>query len=481
MTIQHEDKRFGFLFNNEWKQSESGRTIEIYSPDDEQMVGQVQAMTQNEVNEAIASVKEAQAHWENKNVHERVNLLHRWADELEKRADEIGETIQHEVGKAFSSARGEVIRTAELIRHTAEDGLRVNGELMQGDGFPGGDKEQLAMIKKVPHGVVLAISPFNYPVNLAAAKIAPALIAGNGVVFKPATQGAVSGMQMVEALVNAGLPEGVLNVVTGRGSEIGDFVVQHPTIDLISFTGGTETGQRISEKATMAGVILELGGKDPAIVLSDGDLDKAAKEIVGGAFSYSGQRCTAIKRVLVMEDVADQLVEKVQEKVEALKVGKASENAQITPMINDGAADYVEELIADAKDKGAKVVTTGERQGNLLHPTLLDNVTTDMRIAWEEQFGPVLPIIRISNPLEAIELENENEYGLQGSIFTKNIDDAMMLANKLEVGTVQINGKTSRGPDHYPFLGVKNSGQGVQGIGRSISSMLRDKVIVMNM
>ncbi|PYZ97044.1 NADP-dependent glyceraldehyde-3-phosphate dehydrogenase [Alteribacter lacisalsi] len=470
-----------FLIDNEWRESESGKTIEILSPDDKSVVGSVQAMSQAETDEAARASKAAQEGWAATPLDERAALMHRWADELEKMSDELGDIIQREVGKGFSSAKVEVIRTAELIRYTAEQGLRVKGEFMTGDGFPGGGKNKKAMIQKVPHGVVLAISPFNYPVNLSAAKIAPALVTGNTVLFKPATQGAISGIKMIEALMKAGLPEGVLNIVTGRGSVIGDFIVTHPEIDMISFTGGTKTGQHIATQASMIPVVLELGGKDPAIVLEDADLEKAASEIVSGAFSYSGQRCTAIKRVLVMDGVADQLVAKLKEKVEALKVGKASEGAGVVPMIDDKSADYVESLIEDAKDKGADVVTTGDRQKNLLHPTLLDNVTEEMRVAWEEQFGPVLPVIRISSVFEAIDLEKRNEFGLQASIFTRNMEDAFSIADKLEVGTVQLNGKTSRGPDHLPFLGVKNSGQGVQGIGRSIESMLRDKVTVINL
>jgi glyceraldehyde-3-phosphate dehydrogenase (NADP+) len=481
VSLRQDKKVYPYLFNNEWKESTTGETVEIKSPDDGAVVGAVPAMSQDEVDQAVKSASDVQENWEATEGHERSELLHRWAEELEKMTDEIGEKIHLEVGKTLSAAKSEVKRTAQLIRHTAEEGLRTHGSFIQGDAFPGASKATKAMVQKVPHGVVLAISPFNYPVNLAASKIAPALITGNTVVFKPATQGAISGLLMVEALVKAGLPKGVLNVVTGRGSVIGDFVVTHPSIDMITFTGGTGTGQHIAKQASMIPVVLELGGKDPAIVLEDADLEKTAKEIVGGALSYSGQRCTAIKRVMVMNSVADELVSKIKDKVETLKVGKSSENADITPMIDQKSADFVVSLIDDAKEKGATVVTEGIRNENLLGATVLDNVTEDMELAWEEQFGPVIPIMRVENELEAIDLEKRNQYGLQASIFTKNFENAFTIADKLNVGTVQVNGKTSRGPDHFPFLGVKNSGQGVQGIGRSIDSMLRDKVLVLNL
>ncbi|NJP38569.1 NADP-dependent glyceraldehyde-3-phosphate dehydrogenase [Alkalicoccus luteus] len=481
MALRQDDKKFHTLLDNKWVGSKSGETVKIYSPDNQEVTGEIPALSQAEVDAAVAKTADVQPNWEALDGTERSELLHRWAQELEKMTDEIGDMIHKEVGKTLSAAKSEVKRTAQLIRHTAEEGLRTHGSFIQGDAFPGASKSTKAMVQKVPHGVVLAIAPFNYPVNLAASKIAPALITGNTVVFKPATQGAVSGLLMVEALVKAGLPEGVLNVVTGRGSVIGDFVVTHPKIDMITFTGGTATGQHIAKKASMIPVVLELGGKDPAIVLQDADLDKAAKEIVSGALSYSGQRCTAIKRVMVVNEVADELVAKVKERVAALKVGPSSDDADITPMIDQKSADFVVSLIDDAKQKGATVVHEGIQDQNLLGPTLLDNVTEDMEVAWEEQFGPVLPFIRISNELEAIDLERRNAYGLQASIFTKNLENAFTIADKLNVGTVQVNGKTSRGPDHFPFLGVKNSGQGVQGIGRSIDSMLRDKVLVLNL
>lgn len=481
MQVNNQVRAFKFLADNKWTESTSGKTIEISSPETKNVIGSVPSMTQDEVDRAVKLAKEAQPLWADKTVNERAALLHRWAKVLLEKKESIGNMIADEVGKSPSSAIGEVVRTAEIIQYTAEEGVRIHGELMKGESFPGGSKNKIALVEKSPLGVVLAISPFNYPVNLAAAKIAPALIGGNTVVFKPATQGAISGILMVEALVDAGLPNNVVNVITGRGSEIGDFIVTHPDIDMISFTGGTKTGQDIAQKSSMVPLVLELGGKDPAIVLEDADLDHAAAQIVGGAFSYSGQRCTAIKKVLVLDRVADELVEKLKQQVAKLQVGFASQEATVVPLIDDKSADFVEGLINDAKEKGATLLHGGKREGNLIEPTLLDNVTEDMRVAWEEQFGPVLPIIRVSNIFEAIEIERKSEYGLQASIFTKSVQDAFSIGAKLNVGSIQLNGKPERGPDHFPFLGVKNSGIGVQGIGRSIESMLRDKVIVLNL
>lgn len=469
------------LIQGEWNISSSHKTVDIYSPHKNELIGQVPSLSQEELDASIQSTVEAQVAWESKSIQDRGDILKKWADILEERKEDIGHAIMNEVAKKKSSAVSEVTRTADYIRYTVEEAFRLDGDVKRGDGFKGGSPQKIGMVEKAPLGTILAIGPFNYPVNLSASKIAPALMQGNSVIFKPATQGAISGIKMVEALIDAGLPKELMTIATGRGSVIGDFLVQHPSVDMITFTGGTGTGRHISELSSMIPVVLELGGKDPAIVLEDADLDKAAKEIVQGAYSYSGQRCTAIKRVLVKDEIADELASKIQTQVDELSVGMPEDNATITPLINQKSADAVQNLIDDAKEKGATVVTGDKREDNLLYPTLLDRVTSDMNVAWEEPFGPVLPIIRVSDQEEAIRLANESEYGLQASVFSKDTERAISIANRLEVGSVQLNAKTERGPDHFPFLGVKASGLGVQGIQESLLSVVRDKVTIINM
>ena len=467
--------------NGEWKESRSGKTIDISSPYLHEVIGKVQAITQEEVDEAIYFAHEAQKEWAEASLGQRASYLYKWADELVNMQDEIAEIIMKEVGKSYKDAKNEVLRTADFIRYTIEEALHMHGESMRGDSFPGGSKSKVAIVERVPLGVVLAISPFNYPVNLSAAKIAPGLMAGNAVIFKPATQGAISGTKMIEALHKAELPKGLINLVTGRGSEIGDYIVEHKGINMISFTGGTNTGVHLAKKATMVPLILELGGKDPGIVREDADLNEAAKHIISGAFSYSGQRCTAIKRVLVHENVADELVGILKEEIEKLAVGSPANGSTVVPLISTKSADFVQGLINDAIENGAKVVIGNKREDNLIYPTLLDYVTGDMRVAWDEPFGPVLPIIRVSSDEQAIKIANASEFGLQASIFTKDVNKAFAIANKLETGSVQINGRTERGPDHFPFIGVKGSGMGAQGIRKSIESMTREKVTILNL
>ena len=468
--------RYQNLVNGEWKSSE--KEITIYSPINQEELGTVPAMSQAEVDEAMQAARATLPAWRALSAVERAAYLHKTAAILERDKEEIGTILAKEVAKGIKAAIGEVVRTADLIRYAAEEGLRITGQAMEGGGFEAASKNKLAVVRREPVGVVLAIAPFNYPVNLSGSKIAPALIAGNVVMFKPPTQGSISGLLLAKAFEEAGIPAGVFNTITGRGSEIGDYIIEHKEVNFINFTGSTPIGERIGRLAGMRPIMLELGGKDAALVLEDADLEHAAKQIVAGAFSYSGQRCTAIKRVIVLESVADKLVTLLQAEVAKLTVGNPFDNADITPVIDNASADFIWGLIEDAQEKGAQALTPIKREDNLLWPVLFDQVTKDMKVAWEEPFGPVLPIIRVANVEEAIAFANESEFGLQSSVFTNDFKKAFEIAEKLEVGTVHINNKTQRGPDNFPFLGVKGSGAGVQGIKYSIEAMTNVKSIV---
>ncbi len=475
------EKDFCNLFDGKWVEASSNKFLTIMSPVDGSLVGRVPAMSREDVDRAIQNTKDSLPIWANTPIHERASVFYRAADLLEEHADEIAAVLTMEIAKDKKAAWFEVQRTADFFRYTADAGKSMAGEAISGDNFPGGSKNKVSYVSRVPLGTVLAISPFNYPINLSASKIAPALIGGNAVLLKPASHGAISALYLAEILQEAGLPKGVLNTITGRGSEIGDYIVTHPGVNFINFTGSTAVGRHIAKEAGMVPLMLELGGKDAAIVLSDADLDFAAQNIISGAYAYAGQRCTAVKRILTSDAVADKLIPKLLEDIQKLKVGDPREGATIVPLINTQAADFVMGLIDDAVQKGAKILTGGQRESDLIQPTLVDYVTTDMRLAWEEPFGPVLPILRVKDIDEAIDIANRSEYGLQSSVFTKNIHDAFYIANRLEVGTVQINNKTERGPDHFPFLGVKASGMGTQGVKYAIEAMTRPKAIVFNL
>lgn len=469
------------LYNGEWIKCCDETTISVHSPIDSSLVGEIQSMKKEDIDKTIENSQVAQKNWQNTPVSERANILHKTAELLMENIDILSEILQIEIAKDKNSSISEVKRSADFIRFTADEGRHIYGETIYADNFPGFKRNKVSFVNRVPVGVVLAISPFNYPINLSISKIAPALIAGNSVILKPPSQGSISALYISEIFNKAGLPKGVLNTVTGKSSEIGDYIVTHEGINFINFTGSTKVGKHIAKIAGMVPMLLELGGKDAAIVLEDADIENTAREIVLGAYSYSGQRCTAVKRVLVSENIADKLVAAIKNEIENLKVGNPKEDADIVPLINSESADFVQSLLDDAISKGAKLIIGNKREKNLFYPTLFDEVTLDMNIAWEEPFGPVLPVIRTKNIEEAIEIANKSKYGLQASVFTRDINAAFYIADKLEVGTVQINNKPERGPDHFPFLGVKSSGMGTQGIRYSIEAMTRPKVTVLSM
>lgn len=452
--------------------------IQIYSPIDGKLLGEVEAMTKEEIEEKIQKLKKAYKTFSELDILKRANYLRKASKLIKNRAEDLAKLMTVEISKPYKDSLTEVLRSVEMMDYTIEEALRIQNEVYSGESF--GSKDKVCLSLRQALGIILCIAPFNYPINLSLSKIVPALIMGNVVLFKPPTQGSLVCSEMVKIL-NEVLPENVLTIATGRGSVIGDYINTHKDIAFINFTGSTQIGKRISNQADLKGLMMELGGKDAAIVLKDADLSKAASEIVKGAFSYSGQRCTAIKRVLVDKEVKEELVSKICDLVDKLKVGHPMDNADITPLIDSKSADFVQSLIDDAIDKNAKVLRGNKRKQNLIYPCILDNVTLDMKVAFEEPFGPVLPIITVANVDEAIEIANMSNYGLQSAIFTKDITKAFEIAKKLEVGTVHINNKTQRGPDNFPFLGIKDSGIGVQGIRYSILSMTRLKNIVFDM
>ncbi|AND79649.1 NADP-dependent glyceraldehyde-3-phosphate dehydrogenase [Streptococcus pantholopis] len=471
-------KQYKNYVNGEWKLSQD--EIKIYAPASGEELGSVPAMSTDEVDYVYASAKAAFPAWRALSYVERANYIRKAADILYSKAEAIGSVLSKEIAKGLKSSVGEVTRTVEIMEFAAAEGVRTQGEVLEGGSFEAASKRKISVVRREPVGLVLAISPFNYPVNLAGSKIAPALITGNVVAFKPPTQGSISGLLLAEAFAEAGLPAGVFNTITGRGSVIGDYIVEHKAVDFINFTGSTPVGENIGRLAGMRPIMLELGGKDAAIVLEDADLELTAKQIVDGAFGYSGQRCTAVKRVLVMDSIADKLAELIVERVANLTVGMPEDNTDITPLIDTKAADYVEGLILDAKEQGATALTELKREGNTIYPAVFDNVTTDMRLAWEEPFGPVLPIIRVQSAEEAIHIANQSEFGLQSAVFTNDYPLAFKIAEQLEVGTVHINNKTQRGTDNFPFLGAKKSGVNTQGVKYSIEAMTRIKSVVLD-
>lgn len=479
-----EGSEYKFFSGGVWQKSKTGVTININSPIDGSLIGKIQAMNKEEIDGVVSSVCEAQKAWAKTTLDERAFILKKAAELLRENIEEIVDLKVLEIAKIRWSAMSSVKRSADIIDFVA-DQVEILSELKtyNSKDFPGAGDKKTAFLHREPVGVVLAISPFNYPVNLAVTKIAPALLAGNGVVVKGATQGSITTSMLVEVFNKAGVPKGLIGFVSGRGAEIGDHLIMHPMIDMINFTGSSDVGKSIALKAGYKPLLLELGGKDAALVLQDADLDLAAEEIVDGAFSYSGQRCTAIKRVLADSNIYEDLLEKIVLKANnkyALVSDPREENTQLGPVISEKQAIYLQELIDDAVEEGAEIVFGGKRKKNYIEATILDKVNENMRIAWEEQFGPVLPIIKCKGIEDMIRIHNASEYGLGGSVFSKDIVKAKEVASHLQTGVIQINKKSERYPDNFPFLGVKKSGLGVQGVRWSIESMTKYKSVVDN-
>jgi glyceraldehyde-3-phosphate dehydrogenase (NADP+) len=474
---------YRYFSGGSWKESASGKTTSVYSPIDNSVVGILQVVTPKEIDDAIETACNAQREWEQTPLNQRVKIMHLVADWIRHNEQYLTDLLVMEIGKTASEAKSEIARTADLTDYFADEVQSIRGETLDSDNFPGYDKGRIAVIEHVAYGVVLSIAPFNYPVNLAASKIVPALLMGNSVVFKPPTQGGISGLHLARIFEKAGVPAGVLTCATGGGSQIGDYLVSHPKIDMIAFTGNSDTGLAIAAKAPMKQLLFECGGNNATIVFPDADMNLTVKEIVKGGFSYAGQRCTAIKYVLstpgVLETLLPQVLETIKEMV-AMGDPRQDSTKLVGPVISLATAKEIEEVILEAVKEGAVVVSGGHRRDAYIEPTILTKVKPSMNIVSKEVFGPVVSFIAVSDMDEAVRIVNSQRFGLQACVFTKDEGAGLKYAPLLNVGTVQINGSPQRGPDHFPFLGVKHSGVGVQGVRYSLEAMSRLKSVVIN-
>ena len=374
----------------------------------------------------------------------------------------------------------EVDRSIETLKLSAEEAKRIYGESVPLDAGMGG-KGFFAFTQKEPLGVVAAITPFNYPLNLTIHKIAPAIACKNTVIVKPPTEAPLTVMKFCD-LLDEEFPDGVVNVIPGYGSEVGDHLVISPDVNKISFTGSVTTGLMISQKAGMKKVTLELGGNDPTVILEDADLDKAVKGIINGAFLNAGQVCMGVKRVIVEDEIADEFAEKLVKATQKLVMGNPMDSkTTLGTLISEKAAIQVEETVNNAVREGAKILTGGNRDGAFYEATVIDNVAPEMDLVENETFGPVAPIIRVKNIDEAIEVANDTEYGLQAGVFTADYASAMRCAQEIEAGTVFINKQSTFRTDNMPFGGFKNSGIGKEGIKYAVDEMTKTKLIGLNL
>lgn len=451
--------------NGVWKPATSGKTIADVNPADHRdVIGNIPASGADDVHEAVLAARSAFQAWSSTPAPARGDILRHLGDLLTERKAELARLMTREMGKPFFETKGDVQEAIDTAYYAATETRRLFGHTV-----PSELPNKFNMSIRRPIGVVGVITAWNFPVAVPTWKMFPALAAGNTVVFKPSEDAPASGQMLIKIMHDAGIPTGVLNLVHGAGVA-GAALVEHPDVDAISFTGSTETGCAIAARcgALNKRVSLEMGGKNPAIVLADANVDLVVEGLVWGAFGTTGQRCTATSRLIVHESLHDEIVEKLTARAQALKLGYGNEDGvDMGPVINQKGLDKIASYIEIAKGEGAQVHTGGEQatEGDLAHgtffkPTILTGVTRDMRVAREEIFGPVLSVIKISDYDEAISVANDIPYGLSSAIYTQDVSVAFRAMHDIQAGITYVNGPTIGAEAHMPFGGVKGTGNG---------------------
>ena len=471
---------FKMLIDGNWRSSERGELLDIHTPIDGSIVAKAQMATVSDVISATKVAKEKRGINELPG-RERIEIFERAVALMEKHRDEFVRVLQIEAGKTKSDAKGEFDAAVQRLRLSRQEAERFWGEVIPGE-WNYSTKEKMAVIIREPVGVVAAIIPFNYPLFIAAAKIVPALLAGNSVVIKPSSSNPISAILLTRVLENTGVPKGSMNLITGRGEESGDALVKSENVDMINFTGSTPVGKRISQMAGMKRLHLELGGKAYALVLEDADLDLAAAKCVYGSLKFAGQRCDAVSAILATEPIAETLSVKIVTEVDKWKLGDPRDpSVTIGPVISLRAAASINDLVKDAVTNGAQLLRGGKFLSTYFEPTVLDYVPPHAKIAREEVFGPVISIIRCKDEQEALNFARQSNFGLESCVFTRDFSRMWRVARALECGEVTINDYPSHGVGYFPFGGIKQSGLGREGIGYSIEEMTNLKTIVFNL
>ena len=466
------------LINGKFEEKEE--IFNVVNPYNQKIVDSVPIGDRGDVKKAIDSALYAKKSLKEMSARKISESLYGAYETLKKEEKSLAKLITQETGKPIKDSLGEMARSVETLKFASEESKRIYGETVPLDAGLGG-KGFFAFTQKIPLGVVAAITPFNYPVNLAIHKIAPAIAAKNTTILKPSLQAPLAALRLAE-IINEEFPEGVINTVTGYGGEIGDELVVNEGIDKVSFTGSVATGLLISNRAGMKKITLELGGNDPLLVLKDANIDKAVNATVSGSYLYSGQVCMAVKRIILDDSIANDFIDLFVEKSEKLKIGDPMDpKTDIGPLIDENAAKNVEQSVIQSFKEGAKLLSGGNRNGNFFEPTILDNVGDDMAIVKNETFGPISPIIRVNGVREAIAVANNSDFGLQAGVFTENIRDALKCASEIEAGSVFINKQPTFRTDNMPFGGFKSSGIGKEGIKYAVKDMTRTKLIGMNL
>jgi acyl-CoA reductase-like NAD-dependent aldehyde dehydrogenase len=462
------------LLDGEW--IETGEWHEVRSPYSGEVVARVPQAGAEHARRAVDAA--AQALTSPLPAHERAEILDRAAGLLRERADEVARTICAEAGKPLKAARVEADRAVSTFTMAAVEARRLAGEVVPMDASPAG-VGKVAYTMRVPIGVVGAITPFNFPLNLVGHKVAPALAAGCPVVLKPAGQTPVSALLLAELETEAGLPAGWLNVLVGPSAEIGDVLVEDERVRLITFTGSAEVGWKIRERAARKKVNLELGNATPVVVEADADIEQATTKLAANAFAFAGQSCISVQRIYVQRSAYDDFVDRFVPKVDALRVGDpADEETDVGPVIDEGARERIVAWLEEAKAGGAKVLTGGDVVDGLLRPTVLADVTPEMKVSCLEVFGPLCTVSAYDSVDEALMLANATEYGLQAGIFTTNMHTALAAADALEFGGITVNEAPTFRADQMPYGGVKASGNTKEGPHYAVREMTEERLVV---
>lgn len=481
MTI--EPKISSIYIDGEWVDADSGKTDTVYNPATLEPITDVSHGGKAETERAIEAAERAFKTWSTLTGRERSKYLYKAAQLMEEEAERLAHILTTEQGKPLSEAIGEIKSGASFLLWYAEEASRVYGEWL-----PSSHKNKRLLVVPQPVGVVGAITPWNFPSSMITRKLGPALAAGCTVVLKPAPETPLSAIELVKIFERAGLPKGVINLVTGDAKEIGEALLSSKVVRMITFTGSTAVGKYLMRESanTMKKLSLELGGHAPVIVFEDADLDVAAELTLGSKFRNAGQTCICANRVYVHRSIQDQFAEKLIEKVKALKIGLGTEEGvNIGPLINEKAIEKVESHLLDAVNAGAEIMCGGKRyngdlKGYFYEPTVIKNVTNDMLIMNEETFGPVMPLQPFDDENEVVALANDTDYGLAAYIFTENLDRSLRVMEKLEYGIVGVN-DVFPATAEAPFGGIKQSGVGKEGGHHGISEFVEMKYVSIGM
>ncbi len=470
---------YQMYIDGRWVDASDGAKDEVRSPYNSKVIGTVPRATEADINAAVTAAVKAGPVMAQMPAFRRAEILRRTSELLKATERDLASTIAAEAGKAFKFALGEVRRAQETFTFAAEEAKRIHGETIPMDAATGG-VNRFGFYVRVPVGVVAAISPFNFPLNLVAHKVAPAIAAGCTLVLKPASATPLTAVRLVELLTEAGLPPGAINLVMGGGSTVGVWLTEDPRVAKISFTGSPSVGRAIIKNAGLKKVTMELGNNSATILDQDADIDQAVPACVVGGFSNSGQVCISVQRIYVHRDIYDKFRDRFVDAVKKLKVGDPLlEDTDVGPLITEKEAARVEEWVNEAIASGAKLLVGGKRDGSMYAPTVLENVTPEMKVMRDEVFGPLVSLVPFDDFDQALNWVDESQFGLQAGIYTNDLNKALRAVERLNVGGVIINDVPAFRADHMPYGGNKESGIGREGPHFAVEEMTNIKMVVM--